>query len=73
MILLGQALVLILERHQFLKDIAHMFLRGRPRILLKFKVILKPLDFRLKISNDDLILPVDLSLIVLLTKVDPLV
>ena len=69
----GQALVLILEKDQFLKDITHMLLSGRPRILLKLKVILKPLDFSLQISDDDLVLAVDLRLIVFLTEVDALV
>ena len=72
-VFLGQALVLILEKDQFLKDITHMLLSGRPRILLKLKVILKPLDFSLQISDDDLVLAVDLRLIVFLTEVDALV
>lgn len=67
LILLRQSLILVLKKHQFLKYIAHMLLRGRSCILLQFQVILKPLDLRLKISDDDLILTVDLSLIVLLT------
>lgn len=41
LILLRQGLILVLEKHQFLKYIDCMLLGGRPCILLQFYVILK--------------------------------
>lgn len=50
-----------------------MLLGRRPCILFKLQIILKPFDFSLQISDDDLIFAVDLGFIVLLAEVDALV
>ena len=65
-----QGLILSSELYKFLQNIADMFFSGRPCILLQFKIILQPFNLNLKIIDDNLILPVDFSLIILFASAD---